>query len=73
MKWLEVLAVAVGLGICMAIACTFYVLYWTAWCWTWLYAWPSGPQWFVQPSLWGFSTACFTTVIITLMILNPEK
>ena len=66
MNWVFVLMSILMIAACM----TGFYAYWHLWSMAWSYAWPSGPAWFVAPSLTLFNAACFTSVIITLMILR---
>jgi hypothetical protein len=53
-----------------AITCgVFYYAYWLAWVWMWAGLWPTGPAWFVQPSLFLFLALTFTMVIIGIMVV----
>jgi hypothetical protein len=66
MSWFFVLLSVLLVAVCVV---GFYG-YWQMWSMAWSYAWPSGPAWFVTPSLVSFYAICFTSVIITLMILR---
>jgi hypothetical protein len=63
-----------ALAVVMVAACGgFYYAYWAAWSWVWSYVWPTGPVWWVQPSLHSFLAISFTMVIISLMLLKGSE
>ena len=60
----------ISLLLAMLFIAAAYVGYWTAWCWVWHYAWPSGPQWLIRPHVSNFLLVNITGLILILVICS---